>query len=199
MRDLGPAFSFSTQSFALLPVLLNESHPFQNQAFTKCKFRKSFPLIFIRIARGYPPRRNIRREHYEPIPERPQCHRSRGVGRHSPERFHSLSLSLRQRQALPPHWLATSLRPLPSPFQSDQTRRFPGVVQRRRRPLCRPPPSTLRALSRYRSPPISRPSAHSGHQRPRLASTRFRSRLHHQSTPPLSPPPSSLKILRRPE
>src|SRR5712692_5473390 len=186
-------FFFFRTVFPIVTRLLSESHPFQNQAFTKYKFRKSFFLIFIRIARGYPPRRDIRREHHEPIPERPQRHRSRGVGRHSPERFHPLPLSLRQRETLPPHWLATSLRPLSSPFQSDQTRRFPGVVQRCGRPYRRPPPSTLRTLSCYRSPPISRPPPHPGHQRPRLASTRFRSRLHHQSAPQLPPPLSPLK------
>src|SRR5882762_365625 len=94
---------------------------------------------------------------------------------------------------MPPHWLATSLRPLSSPYHPDQTHRFPRVVQRCGRPYRRPPPSTLRTLSCYCSPPVSRPPSYSGHQGPRLASTHLRSRLHHQSAPPLSPPPSALK------
>src|SRR5437899_6735712 len=58
--------------------------------------------------------------------------------------------------------------------------------------------STLRTLSCYRSPPISRPPPHSGDQRPRLTSSRLRSRLHHQSAPSLSPPPSSLRMIPPP-
>jgi hypothetical protein len=36
-------------------VLLSQRHLFQNHAFMKCKFLKSFLLISVQIARGVPP------------------------------------------------------------------------------------------------------------------------------------------------
>jgi len=181
-------FSFFQTVFSrYYPFLLSESHPFQNQVFTKCKFRKSLPLILIRIARGFPPKeRNIRKEHHEPVPRKTPASpfsRNRPASRSTIAPVVSIATPTVKRCSQPHFGLC------PHHFQPDQTHRFPSSCITMRKTL---PPTSLPQLSEL-SPAIdvrqfSRPPPYSGHKgrvSPRRASVS--SLTHHLSSSTFTP------------